>query len=392
MLHGKNIVVGVTGGIAAYKACEIVSALKKEGAEINVIMTKSATEFVAPKTFEILSKNAVSADMFAPYDFDVEHISLAKKADVFVVVPATANIIGKIAGGIADDMLSTTIMATSAPKIIAPAMNTGMYNNVFFQKNLTALKKEGYIIIEPECGRLACGDEGKGRLAAIDKILAATKDALGAKEDYKGKRVLITAGGTAEKIDAVRNITNRSSGKTGLALAEAALRRGAEVTLILGTHSVSVPAYIKTVNALTAEDMAREVLCRVAQNDIIIKSAAVGDYKVKNESDKKIKEKEPVLQLVKNADIAKEVGRIKGDKKLVVFCAEAENLLESARKKLADKNADLVVANNIAEEGCGFDGDTNKAFIAGKNGQILDTKLISKNILADIVLDEILKL
>lgn len=392
MLYGKNIVIGVTGGIAAYKACELVSSLKKLGAEVNVIMTRSACEFVTPKTFEILSKNAVATDMFAPHDFDVKHISLAKKADLFVVAPATANIIGKIAGGIADDMLSTVIMATAAPKIIAPAMNTGMYNNVFFQKNLSALKAEGYTVVEPESGRLACGDEGKGRLAPVETILDAIKTALGTKEDYKGKKVLITAGGTSEKIDAVRSITNRSSGKTGVALACAAIRRGAEVTLILGTHTAEVPPYINTVHAETADKMYDEVLSRVSRSDIIIKAAAVGDYKILNAADKKIKDKELTLKLVKNKDIAQAVGKIKSDKKLVIFCAEAENISDAAHKKIKDKNADMVVANDISEKGCGFEGDTNKVIIIPKNGIVRQTELISKTTLADIILDETLKL
>lgn len=394
MLSGTNIVIGVTGGIACYKACEIVSRLKKLEANVNVIMTKNATEFVSSLSFETLSGNEVSTDMFAlKSHFEVKHISLAKKADLCVIAPATANIIAKLASGIADDMLSTTLLATKATIIICPAMNTAMYENVATQKNIATLKERGMIFVEPNEGRLACGDIGKGKLAEPCEIVQVIEDILKKKNDYVGKKVLVTSGGTQEAIDAVRYITNRSSGKMGLELAKAIVERGGEVTLVVGNISVDIPNYIKNViKVKTTQEMYEAVIANYEACDIIIKAAAPGDYKVEKLSPDKIKTPTLTLQLIKNVDIAAEVGKKKGSRKLVIFCAETNDLIKNAKQKLVTKNADMVVANDVLAKGAGFEVDTNIATIITKNGKTIEGALMSKSQLASQILDEILVL
>ena len=394
MLKGKTVVLGVTGCIAAYKACEIVSALRKKDANVVVIMTPHATEFVQPLSFETLSGNRVVTDLFdRDFDFEVEHVSLAKKADVFVIAPATANTIGKIANGIADDMLTTTIMACKAPKIVCPAMNTNMYENENTVENIERLKKQGYKIIEPISGRLACGDVGKGKMAEPETIVKAIEDTLMPNQDYEGIKMLVTAGSTEEKIDGVRYITNHSSGKMGLAIATAAVARGAEVTLIAGRLSVSVPdIFEKVVRVKSTNDMLEAVMDNYEKCEYIVKAAAPADYRVKNFSVHKIKAQELKLELEKTPDIAKAVGEVKGDRKLIIFSAETDDLIENAKKKLVSKNADMVVANDVTKEGAGFNVDTNIATIITRDGKVFDYDIMPKNRLAEIILDRMLEL
>lgn len=394
MLKGKNILVGVTGGIACYKACEIVSRLKKEDANVDVIMTKNATEFVSCLTFETLSARPVACDMFAQKThWEVEHISLAKKADLCLIVPASANIIAKMACGIADDMLSTTLLAVRSPIVVCPSMNTNMYNNSVTQENINKLKNRGIKFVNPEHGKLACGDVGTGRLACIDEIIKAVHESLNEKKDFENKNFLITAGATQENIDGVRFISNRSSGKMGLALAKAAAKRGGNVKLIVGNITESIPEYITQVTkVITTQDMYKAVMDNLSDSDIIIKAAAPSDYCVKNKFDNKIKDKSLTLELEKNVDIAAEVGKIKNDKKLIVFCAETTDLIDNANKKIKQKNADMIVANDVTKSGAGFEVDTNIATIITKDNKSIDCQLMSKYDLADVVLDEINKL
>lgn len=393
MLKGKKVVLGVSGGIACYKACEIVSALKKMNCEVDVIMTKHAKEFVSPLTFETLSARPVVSDMFVrEREWEVEHIALAKKADVFVVAPATANVIAKIAGGIADDMLTTTILAAKCTKIICPAMNTNMYDSDENQNNLAILKSRGFIIIEGVSGRLACGDIGKGKLAPVEDIVSEIKSVLLPKQDLKGKTFLITAGGTRENIDGVRYITNRSSGKMGLAIADEVVKRGGKVILIVGSVSVTIPDYFsKVIRVDSTQEMYEAVMANTAQADVIIKAAAPSDYRVKNSFDNKIKGETLTLELVKNKDIAKAVGEIKGDKMLIIFCAETQNLVESAREKLKSKNADMVIANDVTMQGAGFDVDTNIVTLITNKIEINLPKL-KKSEVAKHIIDEAIKL
>lgn len=392
MLRGKTIALGVTGGIAAYKACEICSALVKLGAKVNVIMTKNATEFVRPLTFEVLSNNPVAFDMWnRNREWEVEHVSIAQSADLFLIAPATANVIGKLASGIADDMLTTTILATKAPVVICPAMNVVMYESPVLQENIQKLKNIGYTFVDAEEGRLACGTSGKGRLANPDVIVRQVVDML-FKNDLEGKKVLITAGGTSEPIDGVRRITNRSSGKMGMSLARAALRRGAEVTVIAGNITATVPKGVNLVSVETTDEMCSAVLGKLPDVDFIIKAAAPSDYKVKNATNKKIKEKSFTLELVKNVDIAQEVGKIKGDKKLVIFAAEVENLEEYAKSKLISKNADLVVANDVTKIGAGFNTDTNDVMIIDRAGNKTCSGIKTKDEIAELILDKMIEL
>ncbi|MEG1985586.1 MAG: bifunctional phosphopantothenoylcysteine decarboxylase/phosphopantothenate--cysteine ligase CoaBC [Clostridia bacterium] len=394
MLKGKTIVLGVTGCIAAYKACEIVSRLRKLEANVEVIMTPHAAQFVQPLSFETLSGNRVITDLFdRDFEWEVEHISLAKKADVFVIAPATANTIGKIASGIADDMLTTTIMACTSPKVICPAMNTNMYENAQVEDNIAQLKKQGYRIVDPISGRLACGDVGKGKMAEPEDIVQVIEEILMPKSDFEGVKMLITAGSTEEKIDGVRYITNHSSGKMGVAIATAAARRGAIVTFIAGRMSVPIPdIFSEVINVKTTNDMFDAVMSRYEANDCIIKAAAPADYKVKNFTLHKIKDEELTLQLEKTRDIAQAVGEAKGDRKLVIFCAETDDLVQNAKLKLIKKNADMVVANDVTKEGAGFNVDTNIVTIIDKNGNTYDYDLMLKSELADIILDRILEL
>ena len=393
MFKGKKIVLGVSGGIAAYKACDLCSKLVKLGAEVKVIMTKNATEFVAPLTFEVLSKNPVASNMWdRNREWEVEHISLAEWADIFVLAPATANLIAKIAQGICDDMLTTTLCATKAKVMICPAMNVNMYNNFVVQENLKKLLSRGYLLVDSQEGRLACGTVGKGRLAEVDDILSEIENALFDNKDYSGKKVLITAGATRELIDGVRSITNRSSGKMGMEIARRAILRGATVTVVAGVFTATVPKGVNLVKVDTTMEMYDAVMQNLDSVDYVIKSAAPADYRVENRSENKIKDKEVTLHFVKNPDIAKSVGEIKGDKKLVVFSAETENLLENAKQKLFAKNADLVVANDVTKQGAGFETDTNDVVIIDRLGNEYPSGLVSKAEVADLILDKLITL
>lgn len=384
----KTIILGVTGGIAAYKSCEIVSRFVKLGYDVRVIMTRNATEFVTPLTFETLSSNKVVTDTFdKEREFEVEHISYAKLASAFVIAPATANVIGKIADGIADDMLTTTVSATRAPVYICPAMNTNMYTNPVVQENIAKLKALGYRFVDPVEGRLACGDVGAGKMAEPADIVAAVDAALTPRADYRGKTVLVTAGATREPIDGVRFISNRSSGKMGIRIAEIAAERGAEVILVAGTLSVEPPKGMRTVRVSTTEDMRKAVVELLPEADVVVMAAAPGDYKVKNYSPEKIKSPTLTLELEKNPDIAAEVGKLKGDKRLVVFAAETSDLIGNAMKKLESKNADLMVANDVTLEGAGFDVDTNIATLITSGGAVIALEKMSKAELAGVILD-----
>ena len=375
MLKGKTVVIGVSGGIAVYKACDIVSRLKKLNANVHVIMTKSAAEFVTPLTFQSLSQNYVVSDMFEePKTWDVEHISLAKKADVFLIAPATANVIGKISNGIADDMLTTTVMATTGKVLIAPAMNTNMYRNPILQRNINILRELGYNFVDPESGRLACGDVGEGKLASPEKIVDAVVDLLNdTKKDLLGKKILITAGPTVESIDPVRYLTNRSTGKMGYAIAKMAASRGADVTLVSGPTNIVPPTNIKKlVKVQSAKDMYNAIIDNFDENQVIIKSAAVADYKPKTYSNKKIKKSNDdlIIELDRNKDIAYELGKIKKDKILVGFAAETNDLIENAKGKIKKKNLDFIVANDLTKQGAGFGTDTNIVKIIDKDGNM----------------------
>lgn len=391
----KVVVLGVTGGIAAYKALDIVSRLKKQDVDVHVIMTDSAVHFINPLSFQSLSQNAVITDMFKePKTFEIQHISLAKKADVLVVAPATANIIGKAANGIADDMLSTTIMATRAPVLFAPAMNTNMYENAIVQRNIDTLKSLGYSFVEPSSGRLACGDIGRGKLADVDDILEHIDMLLSDKKDLSGKRFLITAGPNCEDIDPVRYITNRSSGKMGYALARAARNRGAEVTLVSGPVNLKKPYGIKVIDVYSAEDMYNAVSEHFDYCDVLIGAAAVADYKPREVSSSKIKKTEDdmVIPLTRNKDIMKEMGIRKNHQMLVGFAAETDNLLENAKAKLQKKNLDMIVANDVKAPGSGFKSDTNTARIIKKSGEMLDLPNMPKEQLSDAILDCIVEI
>lgn len=394
MLKNKTVVIGVCGGIAAYKACDIVSRLKKLNANVHVIMTKGATEFVTPLTFQSLSQNYVVSDMFdEPKTWDVEHISLAKKADVFLIAPATANVIGKVANGICDDMLTTTVMATTGKVLIAPAMNTNMYKNPILQRNINTLKELGYNFVKPESGRLACGDEGEGKLASPEVIVNEVVELLNNKnKDLQGKKIMITAGPTVESIDPVRYITNRSTGKMGYAIAKIAADRGADVTLVSGPTNIEPPANIKKlIKTQSAEDMYNAIIDNFDENQVIIKSAAVADYKPKTYSDKKIKKSNDdlVIELDRNKDIAYELGKIKKDKILVGFAAETNDLIENAKGKVNKKNLDFIVANDLTEEGAGFGTDTNIVKIIDNEGNINKYPQMKKDEVANIILDKV---
>lgn len=392
MLYGKHVVLGVSGGIAAYKSCELVSRLKKLGADVHVIMTRNAEEFVAPLSFETLSDNKVVRGMFEEREeHDVRHVALAKLADVFVVAPATANVIAKFARGIADDMLSTTWLASDAPKLVAPAMNTAMYDDEATQDNIALLKERGVMFVEPGVGRLACGDTGRGKMAEPADIAERIREILHPVRDFEGKRVLVTSGATEEYIDGVRVITNHSSGKMGCALAEAAAERGAEVVLVHGRMSVPVPEGVaKAVRVHTTLEMMDAVLAETEAADVIVMAAAPADYRPKETFTSKLKSETLTMEFVKNPDIAKAVGERKGGRKLVVFSAETDGLIANAKKKVASKNADLAVANDVTKEGAGFYCDTNIASLVGRNGEVRECGLMTKRELADVILDAVL--
>ncbi|BAH06314.1 bifunctional phosphopantothenoylcysteine decarboxylase/phosphopantothenate--cysteine ligase CoaBC [Clostridium kluyveri] len=389
----KNIVIGVTGGIAVYKSLDVISKLKKKDFQIKVIMTKAAAEFVTPLSFQTLSQNIVNIDMFCePEAWDIQHISLAKEADLMAIIPATANIIGKVSNGIADDLLTTTIMATKAPVVFAPAMNTNMYNNPIVQDNINRLRKLGYEFIEPSTGKLACGDVGTGKLENTDSIVQVIESMLYDIKDLKGKKVVVTAGPTREDLDPVRYITNKSSGKMGYAVAEEARDRGAEVTLISGPTNIKVPFGVNFIGVSTNEEMLDAVLKDFDKQDIIIKAAAVCDYKPKSYSDKKIKknENEFLLPLIKDIDILKRLGQLKDKQILVGFAAESNDLIENAEKKLKAKNLDYIVANDITGSDIGFSSDDNKVTILFNNGDKVSLDKMNKRQVARRIFDIIM--
>ena len=388
MFSGKNIVLGVTGGIAAYKACNLVSRLKKQNADVDVIMTKSACEFVTPLTFRALSGREVTTSTFQePERYEINHISLANRADVLVIAPATANIIGKIAAGIADDMLSTTVMATKAPCVIAPAMNTAMYENPAVQENIKKLSALGYIFVPPRESRLACGTVGKGALADVCDILDAVYYAASDKKDLKGKTVLVTAGPTCESLDPVRYLTNRSSGKMGYAVARQALRRGARVKLVTGKTNLRAPYGAEVTDAFSAQDMYDACMREYKSADILIKAAAVGDFRPQTESVNKIKKSDGLtVSFDLNPDILKALGEVKGDRVLIGFSMETTDLLENSRKKLESKNADMIVANNLTDAGAGFGVDTNTVTLITEDG-VKELPNMSKDKVAEHILD-----
>ena len=392
MLKGKTVLVGVTGGIAVYKAAEVVSRLVKLGANVRVVMTKSASEFVAPLTFQTLSKNPVVCDMFAPVrEWRVEHIALADEADIALILPATANIIGKIASGIADDMLSTTVMAVKSPVIICPAMNTNMYENPVTLKNIDTLKKRGFLFVEPEEGMLACGVSGKGRLASPETIVEKVLDTVAFSHDLSGIRVLVTAGPTREYLDPVRYISNPASGKMGFAIAKAAKRRGASVTLVTGPVALPDIPDVYTVRVTSADEMHSKVMALYQDQDIIVKSAAVGDFRAKHPSDQKTKKAKDsfTLHLAPNPDILKELGEKASSKQVLVgFCMETEDLVKNAEDKLVNKNSDMIVANDLSKEGVGFAGDTNEVILLKKDGACVRLPMAKKEELAHDILNE----
>lgn len=374
MLTGRHVVMGVTGGIAAYKACEVVSRLKKLGADVDVIMTENAAKLVAPLTFETLSARPVSVDTFArAASWDVRHISLAQKADLMLVAPATANLMAKLACGIADDMLTTTLLATKAPIVLAPAMNTGMWTAEATQQNLRTLLARGVRTVGPDSGRLACGDSGAGRMSEPEAIVEAVCGLLCHRRDMEGLRVLVTAGPTVERIDPVRYLTNDSSGKMGYALAEAARDRGARVTLLSGPVHIAPPQGVETVPVISTQSLYDAMLERCGEQDIIVQAAAPADYRVERPAAQKLKKRagEPlVLTLVENPDIAKAVGeRKRPGQVLVGFAAETQDLLANAKRKLAGKNLDLIVANDVTAEGAGFGTDTNLVTLITREGE-----------------------
>ena len=395
MLQGKNIILGVTGGIAAYKAVELLRLLTKSGASVHVIMTDAATEFVTPLTFQTLSGNPVHTGIFNLItEHEIGHISLADRADLFIIAPATANFIGKLAGGIADDLLTTTVMATKAPVLVAPAMNVNMYENPFYRENEEKLRRHGYLFADPVSGYLACGWEGKGKMLEPALIFEEALAAL-SKKDLAGVKILVTAGPTREEIDPVRYISNHSSGRMGYAIARAARFRGAEVTLVSGPVSLTPPPGVSMVNVVSAEEMRSEVLAMAVKFDVIIKAAAVADYRPAAREDQKIKKKsaEGNLALVRNSDILAELGKVKhSGQTLVGFAAETENLQNNASAKLEAKNLDLIVANDVSAKGAGFDVETNIVRFIYRDGRSEELPILPKETVAEELLDRVVAL
>jgi len=385
MENRKTVVVGVTGGIAAYKALDVISRLKKANLDVNVIMTEHSTKFVSPLSFQSLSQNMVITDMFAePKAWEIQHISLAKKADLMLIVPATANIIGKVANGIADDMLSTTIMATKAPVVFAPAANTNMFMNPIVQNNIKKLREYGYKFIDPDEGRLACGDTGAGKLADTKLISDIVISMLYDIKDLKGKKVLVTAGPTIAPIDPVRYLTNRSTGKMGYAIAEEARDRGGDVTLVSGPCNLEKPFGINVINVNTNEEMRKVVEEKFQTSDIVIKAAAVADYKPKNYSREKIKKgnDDLILELTRDNDILKKLGSMKKNQILVGFAAESNNVIDNATAKLHNKNLDFIIANDITCSDTGFASEDNKVTILSKTGESISLPKMGKRMVA----------
>ncbi len=395
MLKGKCVVLAVTGSIAAYKIASLASMLKKLHADVQVLMTKNAENFINPITFETLTGNKCLVDTFdRNFQYSVEHVALAKKADVVLIAPASANCIGKLAHGIADDMLTTTIMACKCKKILAPAMNTNMFENPIVQDNLKTLEHYGFEIIESAYGYLACGDTGQGKMPEPELLLQHILRECAYEKDLVGKKILVTAGPTQEAIDPVRYITNHSTGKMGYAIAKVCMQRGAEVTLVSGAVNIPVPAFVSVVPVITAEDMFCEVTKRAPEQDIIIKAAAVADYCPKYVSTEKVKKKDGQLSLEmkRSKDILAYLGEHKTEKQFLCgFSMETENMLENSRKKLKKKNLDMIVANNLKVEGAGFAGDTNVVTIITKDEEISLGKM-TKEETAFEILNQILKM
>ena len=395
MLNGKTVVLGVTGSIAAYKIANLASMLVKLHADVHVIMTENATNFINPITFETLTANKCLVDTFdRNFQYNVEHVALAKRADLFMIAPASANVIGKIANGIADDMLTTTIMACKAPKLIAPAMNTNMFENPIVQENIEKLKQYGYEIISPSAGYLACGDTGAGKLPSEETLLSYIIKELHYDKDMAGKKVLVTAGPTTEAIDPVRFISNHSTGKMGYAIAKCAMERGAEVTLITGKTAIPAPPFVKIIPVVSANDMFEAVKDHFGDADFIIKAAAVADYTPKTVAADKLKKSENDMNipLVRTTDILKYLGEHKKQGQIICgFAMETKDLLENASKKLESKNADMIVANNLKVAGAGFGTDTNVVTFIEKDG-IKELPLLSKDEVAKSILDEMLGL
>jgi len=393
MLKGKNIILGVTGGIAVYKAADLVSKLVKQHANVEVIMTEAATEFVTPLTFQTMSQNKVHTEMFGLIShFDVEHISLAQKADLILIAPATANTIGKIANGLADSLLTTVVMASKAKIVYAPAMNTNMYNNQIFQENMNKLKALGHDFIKTGVGRLACGDFGEGKMAEPSEIVDYVISSF-SKKDFINKKVVITAGPTIEAIDPVRYITNHSSGKMGYSLAKEAKNRGADVILISGPTNLEPPDGVEIIKINTTEEMFEAVGKYFEDCDVLIKSAAPSDYKPLSVSPNKIKKgnnkEELEIKLIRNPDIAQYYGKYKNKQIMVGFAAETDNLLQYANEKLKSKNFDFIVANDVTEPGAGFKYDTNIATFIDNKGNIDKYPLMEKSLLSTLILDKI---
>lgn len=394
MLKGKTILLGVSSSIAAYKAASLASMLVKQHADVHVLMTENATKFVSPMVFETLTGNKAPVDTFDRcFQFDVEHVSLAKKADVVMVAPATANIIAKLAHGIADDMLTTTVLACDCPKLISPAMNTRMYENPVTQDNLALLKRYGWQIVEPASGYLACGDTGKGKLPEPEVLLDWLLQTCACEKDMLGLRVLVTAGPTREALDPVRYLSNRSSGKMGYAIAKAAARRGAQVTLVTGPTALEKPRFMDVVDIVSAEDMFQEVTSRAAEQDIIIKAAAVADYTPAQVADDKLKKKDGDMSipLVRTKDILAYLGQHRQPGQFLCgFSMETRDMLENSRKKLFKKNLDMIAANNVKEAGAGFAVDTNLLTLITREEE-LALPLMSKDEAAHALLTEIVK-
>ena len=395
MLKGKTVLLGVTGSIAAYKIAYLASALKKLHAEVHVLMTKNATNFITPITFESLTGTKCLVDTFdRNFQFQVEHVSIAKKADVVMIAPASANVIGKLAHGIADDMLTTTIMACKCKKFISPAMNTNMFENPILQDNLKTLEHYGYEVIQPASGYLACGDTGAGKMPEPETLLSYILREIAAEKDLEGKKVLVTAGPTQESIDPVRYITNHSSGKMGYALAKAAMLRGADVTLVSGPCSITPPPFVKVVPVVTAKDMFDVVTSVSADQDIIIKAAAVADYRPKQVFDEKIKkqDKEMSIELEKTDDILKYLGEHRTPQQFLCgFSMETQNMIGNSRAKLGKKHLDMVAANNLKVAGAGFQGDTNVLTLITQDEDV-SLQLMSKEDAANVILDKILSI
>ena len=394
MQKGKHILLGVTGGIAAYKIANLTSMLVKAGCDVKVIMTQNATNFIHPTVFETLTSHKCMIDTFdRNFQFNVEHISLAKWADVFLVAPATANVIGKMAHGIADDMLTTTILAARCPKLVAPAMNTNMYENPIVQENLALLKHYGFETIEPACGHLACGDTGAGKLPSEQELFDSIERRIGYEKDLLGKRILVTAGPTQEAIDPVRFISNHSSGKMGYAIAKAAMLRGADVTLVTGPTSIDPPRFVDVIPVISAQDMFEAVTLRSNDQDIIIKAAAVADYTPALVSDEKMKKSDSNLsiELNRTQDILAYLGEHRREHQFLCgFSMETQNMLENSRKKLEKKKIDMIAANCLKEAGAGFQGDTNVLTLITQEEE-MELPLMSKADAAHQLLDAILK-